>query len=121
MARILVHVTTGPNDPSKAALGFFVARAVLEQGHDLTLFVAGDGVHLLTPEVRDSLEGVGTGKLADHIEAINSAGRAEVYFSGMSAKARNIDPAAIVLKGAQPGNPNKLVDLTVAADRVLCY
>lgn len=121
MARILVHVTAGPNDPTKAALGFFVARSVLEAGHDLVLFVAGDGVHLLTQDVSGSLEGLGTGKLAEHLDAITGTGKGEFYFSGMSAKARNIDPAQIVLKGAQPGNPMKLVELTVGADRVLCY
>ncbi|MEY9198333.1 putative peroxiredoxin [Sinorhizobium fredii] len=123
MAKILVHVTVGPNDPTRAALAFFVARAVLEEGHHLVLFVAGDGVHLLTPESAASVEGLGSGKLSDHFEAINAATaeKAEIYFSGMSAKARSISPDDIVLRGAAPGNPNKLVQLIAQSDKVISY
>jgi uncharacterized protein len=120
MAKILVHVTVGPNDPNRAALAFFVARAVLEEGHQLVLFVAGDGVHLLTSDSAATVEGLGTGKLSDHFEAINAA-TAEIYFSGMSAKARNIAPDDIVLRGARPGMPNTLVQLIAQSDKVINY
>ncbi|WP_018239055.1 DsrE family protein [Ensifer sp. BR816] len=120
MAKILVHVTVGPSDPTKAALAFFVARAVLEEGHQLALFVAGDGVSLLTADSAASVQGLGTGKLSDHFEAINAA-TAEIYFSGMSAKARNIAPDDIILRGAVPGFPNKLVQLIAESDKVISY
>ena len=120
MAKILVHVTVGPGDATKAALAFLVAKTVIEEGHQLALFVAGDGVHLLTEENAASIEGLGTGRLADHFAAINAAA-AEIYFSGMSAKARNIAPEDIVLRGAQPGMPNRLVQLVAECDRVICY
>ena len=120
MVKILVHVTLGPDDSTKAALAFFVARAVTEEGHQLVLFVAGDGVHLLTVRTRGRIEGLGTGKLAEHFDAIN-AGAAEVYFSGMSAKARNIALEDIVLRGAQPAPPNKLAQLIAEADEVITY
>lgn len=120
MVKILVHVTVGPDEPTKAALAFLVARAVIEEGNQLVLFVAGDGVHLLTSTSASRIEGLGTGKLSEHFDAIN-AGAAEVYFSGMSAKARNIAPGDIVLHGAQPGMPNKLVQLIAEADKVVTY
>jgi predicted peroxiredoxin len=120
MATILVHVTVGPDNPTKAALAFLVARAVLEEGHQLALFVAGDGVSLLTAECASTVQGLGTGKLSEHFEAIN-AGTAEVYFSGMSAKARNIAPESIVLRGASPATPNKLVQLVAQCDKAISY
>ena len=61
MVKILVHVTVGPDDPTKAALAFLMARAVIEEGNQLVLFVAGDGVHLLTRTSASSIEGLGTG------------------------------------------------------------
>ncbi len=120
MARILVHVTVGPEDRTRAALAFFVARAVVEEGHQLVLFVAGDGVYLLTETHADSLEGLGTGKLSEHLATINS-GSAEVYFSGMSAKARNVTLEDIVLTRAQAGSPSTLVRLIAGCDRVITY
>lgn len=121
MAKILVHVTVAPSNPTKAALAFFVARAVIEEGHKLVLFVAGDGVYLLTAESAASVEGLGSGKLSDHFDVINASATAEIYFSGMSAKARNIAPDDIVLRGAAPGNPNKVVQLMAECDRVISY
>jgi len=63
VAKILVHLTHGPEHPTRAALAFFVARAALEEGHQATLFLAGDAVQLLRDAVLDALVGLGTGLL----------------------------------------------------------
>lgn len=120
MAKFLIHVTTGPDNPTKAALAFFVARAVLEEGHELALFIAGDAVHCLTAATAETLEGLGTGKLGEHIAAINQ-GQFQAFYSGMSAKARGITQEQVLLRGAEPAMPTRLVQLTAACDKVLCY
>jgi uncharacterized protein len=120
MAKVLIHVTVGPTDATKAALAFLVAKTVVEEGHQLSLFVAGDGVYLLTSKVAEETVGVGTGKLSEHIAALNEA-TFEAYFSGMSAKARNIEPEAILLRGAKPAMPAKLVQLVAECDKVISY
>lgn len=120
MASILIHVTVGPDNPTKAALAFLVAKTVVEEGHQLSLFVTRDGVHLLTDEVASKTEGVGTGRLSDHLNAL-SQGSFEAFYSGMSAKDRNITQDDIVLQGAHAAMPTKLVELTAGCDKVLCY
>ena len=120
MARVLIHVTVGPTDATKAALAFLVAKTVVEEGHELSLFVAGDGVHLLTSKVADETIGIGTGKLSEHIAALNKA-TVDSYFSGMSAKTRGIEPEAIILVGAKAAMPNKLVQLIAECDKVISY
>ena len=120
MAKILIHVTTAPSDATKAALAFLIAKTVMDEGHQLSLFVAGDGVHLLTRAVAQVTEGLGTGKLSEHLAAID-AGDAEIYFSGLSAKARDISAADIVLRKAKAGMPATLVQLLAECDKVLCY
>ncbi|MFL2945156.1 MAG: DsrE family protein, partial [Candidatus Poseidoniales archaeon] len=42
--RLLVHVITGVENPTRASLGLLVARSALEDGYDVDVFVAGDGV-----------------------------------------------------------------------------
>ena len=44
MSRLLVHIATGPENPTRAALGLLVAKTALAAGHDVDLFFAGDGV-----------------------------------------------------------------------------
>src|SRR5204863_212593 len=55
VGKLLVHVTHGPEHPTRAALGFLVAKAAIEEGHEVSLFLAGDAVQLLRDAVLGSL------------------------------------------------------------------
>jgi predicted peroxiredoxin len=120
MAKFLVHITCGPEDPTRAALGFLVARTALAAGHDVSLFLAGDGVKLLQDTALGSVEGIGTGKLAEHYEAVAEGG-GRFYLSGMSSKARGVGEDDIGGKPAEFAMPDVLVRLAEEADTVLTY
>src|SRR5438093_290808 len=94
MARLLVHIATGPENPTRAALGLLVARSALEAGHAVDLFIAGDGVAILRPETLDAGNGIGTGSLREHVDAL-TAGGARFFASGMSSKARGLSADAL--------------------------
>ena len=49
MATLLVHITHGPESPTRVALGFLVARTALDEGHEVSLFLAGDAAHIVPP------------------------------------------------------------------------
>jgi predicted peroxiredoxin len=116
----LIHIHTGPDDPTTAALGFLVAATAVKEGHRVNLFLAGEGVLLLTEQVLSSLEGKGTGRLQAHFDAI-VAGGGRLYLSGMSAKARGMDASALEGKPAEFAMPDVLVRLAGEADVVLTY
>jgi predicted peroxiredoxin len=116
MAKLLINLTSGPEHPTRAALGFLVARAAAEEGHEVSLFLAGDAVQLMREAVLDNLVGLGTGSLRESYDALRERG-ARVYVSGMSSKARGFEPAGDV----EPAMPAKLVELALEADRVLTY
>jgi predicted peroxiredoxin len=120
MAKILVHITCGPENPTKAALGFLVARAAIDDGHEVSMFLAGDGVQLLRDAVLDSLTGLGTGSLRESYDAV-VAGGARLYASGGSSKARGVGEADLDGKPVEFAMPNKLVQLAIDSDRVLSY
>lgn len=120
MSKLLVHLTHGPEAPTRAALGFLVARTALEEGHQVTLFLAGDSVQLLRDDVLDGLTGVGTGGLREHYDRIVDGG-GRFFLSGMSSKARGLSPADVEGKPAELAPPNRLVELTFTHDRVLTY
>ena len=73
MPKFLVHIHTGPENPTKAALGFLVAATAAKEG-PVSLFLAGDGVLLLDEVALSGLEGKGTGNLRNHFDAICAAG-----------------------------------------------
>lgn len=118
--KILVHITQGPENPTKAALGFLVARTAIDEGHTVTLFLAGDAVHLLQDSVLNTLTGVGTGNLREHYEAIVK-GKGKFYLSGNSSKARGITETDLQGKPAEFALPNVLVRLSVESDKMFTY
>src|SRR4051794_22610843 len=90
MAKLLVHLATGPENPTRAALALLVARTAVGEGHEVQLFLAGDAVQLARPETADAVNGVGTGAFAEHWGALAEAG-VPIFLSGMSSKARGVD------------------------------
>jgi hypothetical protein len=62
------------------------------------------------------VHGAGTGSAAEHLDALQSAG-VEIYLSGLSSKARGIEPP----DWAQAAPPEKLVELAVWSETALVY
>lgn len=117
---LLVHITCGPQDPTRAALGFLVAKTALAEGHLVSLFLAGDAAVLLRDAELNAVTGLGTGKLREHFDAIVKAG-GKFYVSGMSAKARGVTEADLGGKPAQFALPDVLVKLATESDRMFTY
>ena len=120
MNKLLVHIITGVENPSRSVLGFLVAKSAIEDGNDVTIFCAGDGVTSLHEITTSEMQGVGLGTLADHLVVLKEKG-AKLYASGKSAQARGITKEQLEFLGFTPATPNKLVELTFEADRVLIY
>lgn len=118
--RILVHVTHGPENATRASLAFLVARTAVEQGHTVSLFLAGDAVQLLRDATLDGLVGVGTGRLREHFDAIVKGG-GQFYLSGMSSTARGVTDADLKGKPAQFAPPLVLLKLSLEHDRMFTY
>ena len=118
--KILVHITQGPENPTRAALGFLVAKTALEEGYEVSLFLAGDAVKLLQDSVLNNLTGIGTGKLREHFDAIVK-GKGKFYLSGNSSKARGVNEADIQGKPAEFAMPKVLIRLAIESDRVFTY
>ena len=83
MASLLVNITHGPEHPFRAALGLLVAKTAASEGHDVTVFLAGDAVQLIRDAVLDSLVGLGSGPAREHFDTLTSNG-GKVYLSGLS-------------------------------------
>lgn len=120
MGNILVHATHGPENPTRAALAFLVAKTAAEEGHKVTMFLAGEAAQLLRDAVLDSLSGLGTGRLRDHFDALVAA-NTRFYVSGMSAKSRGVLETDLAGKPAEFALPNVLVRLSLEHDRMFTY
>jgi uncharacterized protein len=113
---VLIHIATGPENPTRAALGLLVARTALDEGHEVDVFLAGDAVQLAREETAAAAQGIGTGSVAEHLAALKEAG-ITVFLSGMSSKARGVEGG----EGYELAPPQKLVELATWAETTLTY
>jgi predicted peroxiredoxin len=116
MARLLVHIATGPENPTRAALGLLVARTATDEGHEVNVFLAGDAVQLAREETAAAAQGIGTGSVSEHLAALKESG-ITLFLSGMSSKARGVEGG----DGYELAPPQKLVELATSSDTTLTY
>ena len=117
---VLVHIYSGLESKNKVTLGLLVALAAEKNDHKVTLFLAGDGVHLLNCKKAGEIVGLGTGDLFQHLENLKNS-KVTIYVSGLSAKSRGYDEKLLKGYNAEFAMPDVLVDESIKADSILCY
>src|SRR3954466_2105388 len=106
MSKLLVHLATGPQHPTRGALALLVARTAVEEGHNVQVFLAGDAVQFARPATASTAHGIGTGSFGEHWEALVSA-EVPIFLSAMSSNARGLEPEAAA-EGIELAPPAKL-------------
>ena len=81
------------------------------KGHEVNLFLAADGTHLLNIKNEGEVVGQGTGDLKTHLDTLKE-NNVRIYVSGMSAKARGYDESLLDGFNADFAMPDKLLELS---------
>ena len=117
---VLVHIYSGLESKNKITLGLLVALTAEKNDHKGSLFLAGDGVHILNCKKAGEIVGQGTGDLYEHLENLKNS-KVTIYVSGLSAKSRGYDEKLLEGYNAEFATPDVLVDESIKADSTLCY
>ena len=120
MAKVLVHIDSGLELKNKVTLGLMVALAAERDGHDVTLFLAADGVDILSCKRIGEIVGQGTGDLFEHLLNLREK-NVTIFVSGMSAKSRGYDESLLEGYNAEFAMPDKLIEVSLQSESVLCY
>tara|TARA_Y100001970_G_scaffold282769_1_gene396298 strand:+ start:290 stop:652 length:363 start_codon:yes stop_codon:yes gene_type:complete len=120
MNKLLIHILTGVENPSRAVLGFLIAKTALEEGKEVTVFCAGEGVSCLHESTINEMQGVGLGKLSDYLSVLKKGG-ANLFASKMSANSRGITNQQLESLGFTPATPKMLVNIIFESDKVVVY
>lgn len=120
MAKLMIQLNSGPEDPTQVALAFLVAKTAAEEGLDTTVFMLGDAVQVVRDSVLDNLVGLGIGPLRDHFDGFVKAG-GKMFASKMSSNGRGVTDDDLAGKPIEWGTPPILVQQTLAADKILTF
>jgi len=115
---VLVHIYSGLESKNKITLGLLVALTAEKNDHQVTLFLAGDGVQILNCKKAGEIVGQGTGDLYEHLQNLKNS-KITIYVSGMSAKSRGYDEKLLDGYTAEFVMPDVLVEESIKADSVL--
>ena len=118
--KVLIQIYSGLESKNKVTLGLLIALTAEKNDHKVTLFLAGDGVHLLNLKKAGEIAGQGTGDLYEHLENLKNS-KITIYVSGMSAKSRGYDEKLLEGYKAVFVMPDVLVEESIKADSVFCY
>ena len=120
MAKVYINIQSGPELKNKATLGLLVAVNAQKKGHDVRVFFAADGVHLMNCKEKGEIVGQGTGDVKEHLEHLKET-NTTIYVSGMSAKARGYDDNILKEYNAEFAMPDILIELSLEADSFLSF
>ena len=91
-----------------------------KKGHEVKVFFAADGVHLMNCKEIGKIVGQGTGDVKEHLDHLKET-NTKIYVSGMSAKARGYDENILKEYNAEFAMPDILIELSLEADSFLSF
>lgn len=89
--KVMITVTSGTDDPTRATLGILAAKAAVEQGHEVTVWLQGEAVTLANRNVYLSIIGVNMPPMKDAIEFL-IGNKVPIWVCQACGKGRNVGP-----------------------------
>ena len=118
--KVLVNICSGLKSKNKVTLGLLAVLAAENEGHQVTLFLDGNGITILNCKTAVEIVSRGSGDLYAHLENLKNS-NVTIYVSEMSAKSRGYDETLLHGYNAEFAMPNVLIEESIKADSVLCY
>ncbi len=116
--KVMMKSAWGSDDPTKAAFPFLHGLALAEAGHEVQIFLLGEGVSLMRKSVASAVVPVGWAPLAETFDKV-VARHIRIYACGACSRARGVTEADLNQWGAKFGNPAIFVSLVEWADRIV--
>lgn len=118
MARLVYLSTYGSDDPTRAALPFYLANGAIEAGHQAEIALTGEAVYLMKDAVVDAMQPVGWPSLRELFDKVIASG-VPLHVCRRCSDARGIDETDLNGKNARFTSPQEFANLCAEADQVI--
>jgi uncharacterized protein involved in oxidation of intracellular sulfur len=116
--KVMMKSAWGSDDPTKAAFPFSHGLALSEAGHEVQIYLLGEGVSLMRKAVANSVTPVGWPPIVESLTKL-VAKKVPIYACGACSHARGVTEEDLANFSAKFGNPAVFVSLVEWADRVI--
>ena len=125
MGKYLIIANNGPEDANRATVPFLTAKALVEKGHKVSIWLYNNAVYLLPEGVAEHIQAPGLPNLEDLLLYLSMTKKIPIYIGVSCAIGRGLvspehEPLCDFNCG-ELGDPSKLADLIVEADNVIGF
>ena len=125
MAKYLIIANSGPEDPNRATVPFLTAKALVEKGHKVSIWLYNNAVYLMPEGVAENIQAPGLPNLEDLVLFLTMTNKIPVFIGVSCAIGRGIvtedhEPLCDFTCG-ELGTPPQLADLIIEADNVIGF
>lgn len=117
--KFVIAISAGSDDPTRASLGLIAAKVAAEQGHEVIIWVQGEGVYLAHQQIYPVLQGVNVPPAKDVMNALLQRG-VPLWVCEACAKGRAVGPDNWV-QTASYKSMGDYIGAVAQADRCLCF
>jgi len=118
MARLVYLSTYGSDDPTRAALPFYLANGAIEAGHQAEIALTGEAVYLMRDDTVDAVQPVGWPSLRELFDKVVQSGVA-IHVCRRCADVRGLGEADLRGKNARFTSPQEFANICAEADQVI--
>ena len=115
--KLVISVSSGSDDATRATLGMVAAKAAVEQGHAVTVWLQGEGVYLASRNVYPAIQGHNIPPMRDVMQALLAA-KVPLWVCKACAEGRDVKPENVVPTADFRAMPD-YVQAVLAADKNL--
>jgi predicted peroxiredoxin len=118
MAKLVYLSTYGSDDPTRAAMPFYLANGAIEAGHEAEISLTGEAVYLMKDAVVDAVQPVGWPSLRELFDKVVEAG-VTIDVCRRCADARDVSEVDLEGKNARFTSPETFANICAGADQVI--
>ena len=125
MGKYLIIANNGPEDANRATVPFLTAKALVEKGHDVSIWLYNNSVYLIPEGVAQNIQAPGLPNLEDLLLFLSMTKKMPIYIGVSCAIGRGLVSEEHKLLSdftcGELGVPSQLADLIVEADNVIGF
>ncbi len=125
MSKFLIIVNNGPEDPNRATVPFLTAKALIEKGHEVSIWLYNNAVYLIPEGVAENVQAPGLPNLEDLLLFLTMKHKTPIYIGTSCAIGRGLvddnNLSICDFTCGKLGTPPKLADLIIEADNVIGF
>ncbi len=123
--KVLIIANSGPEDPSRATVPFLTAKACVENGMDVSIWLYNNSVYLVCEGVAEYIQAAGLPSLEDLLLFLTISKPTPIYIGVSCAIGRGLldekQNYKINFETGILATPSKLAELIEESDKIITF